>query len=197
MIVGIRHGEVWNPDGIVYGRLPGYGLSERGRTEAAELADALEGEPIRAVFASPLLRARQTAAILAEPHGLEVRVDRRLTEWGFWTHWEGLRWTAIRERDPGLLDAYAQDPAGVREGESLAAAADRILDWANDAEARLPRAVSIGVTHEAPLKAALLAGSAQRLGGYHALNLPHLACVRLLPSPAERVEPGSGTLHPA
>src|SRR5690348_15220277 len=98
MIVGIRHGEVWNPDGIVYGRLPRYGLSARGRAQAAELAGALAREPIRAVSASPLLRARQTAAILAEPHGLKVRVDRRLTEWGFWTHWEGLRWTAIRDR---------------------------------------------------------------------------------------------------
>jgi broad specificity phosphatase PhoE len=61
----IRHGEVLNPAGRFYGRLPRYPLSNSGRIQAQQAANHLEGSPVRAVIASPLLRARQTADIIA------------------------------------------------------------------------------------------------------------------------------------
>lgn len=76
----LRHGEVHNPDGVLYGRLPGFGLSADGRRMAADAARALAGHDVVYLASSPLERARQTAEPLAELFGLEVRVDDRLIE---------------------------------------------------------------------------------------------------------------------
>lgn len=84
----MRHGEVHNPDGLLYGRLPGYSLSERGRQMAQAAADALADHDITHVVASPLERAQETAAPVAAAHGLEVGVDERLVE--STNHFEGL-----------------------------------------------------------------------------------------------------------
>lgn len=76
----LRHGEVHNPSGILYGRLPGYHLSELGRQMAELAAKALAHRDIVAVYSSPLERARETAAPVAETFGLDVKVDERLIE---------------------------------------------------------------------------------------------------------------------
>src|ERR1700751_4022567 len=76
----MRHGEVHNPTGILYGRLGGYGLSDRGRTQAEAVADALSGHDIVLVAASPLQRAQETAAPIAARHGLDVVTDPDVIE---------------------------------------------------------------------------------------------------------------------
>ncbi len=76
----IRHGEVHNPGGILYGRLPGYHLSGRGRAQARAVAEALAGRDIVAVAASPLQRAQETAAPIAAVHGLQIVTDDDLIE---------------------------------------------------------------------------------------------------------------------
>lgn len=76
----LRHGEVHNPEGVLYGRLPGYQLSERGQQMALRAAETLSGHDIAVVTASPLERAQQTAAPIAAVHGLEVGTDERLIE---------------------------------------------------------------------------------------------------------------------
>jgi len=85
----LRHGEVENPDRIIYGRLPGYHLSANGR----EMARAAEGffadRGVVALFSSPLERALETARPVAERLGLPVVIDERLIE--PWNHFEGLR----------------------------------------------------------------------------------------------------------
>ncbi len=68
----LRHGEVHNPTGVLYGRLPGFRLSERGEKQAATVGAALADEDITAVLASPLERAQQTATPIAAAHGLEI-----------------------------------------------------------------------------------------------------------------------------
>jgi broad specificity phosphatase PhoE len=188
MIVGIRHAHVWNPDGVVYARLPGFHLSEQGREDAGEVAAALASAPISAVYASPLERAVETAEILAGPHRLTVLTDDRLAEWAFWVRWQGLPWTRIREQEPELLDLYADDPASLSFDEPLQAAAERVMDWARHAETGHPEGLVLGVTHEAPLVAALLLGSGQGLGAFHTAHLPHLGSVRLRPGPPEVVD---------
>lgn len=188
MIVGIRHARVWNPEGLVYARLPGFHLSEEGRADAEALSADLARAPVRAVYASPLDRARETGAILAQPHGMPVQVDERLTEWSFWVRWQGMPWSRIRERDPELLEAYAGDPSSVTHGEWLEEAGARILRWAQDAEAAHPDGLVLGVTHEAPLLAALLLGQGRDLAEYHQHDLPHLATVRLVPGPPQLVD---------
>ena len=58
----LRHGEVFNPEGVLYGRLPGYVLSDLGHEMAGRAATALAGNDITAVISSPMERAQQTAA---------------------------------------------------------------------------------------------------------------------------------------
>lgn len=76
----MRHGEVYNPTGILYGRLPGFHLSERGKAQAAAVADALAHRDIAAVIASPLQRAQETAAPIAAKHSLTIDTDPDLIE---------------------------------------------------------------------------------------------------------------------
>lgn len=77
----LRHGEVHNPEGILYGRLPGYHLSERGFEMAERVGAVLSGQhEVREIVSSPLLRARQTAEPLARLTGLEPTIDHRVIE---------------------------------------------------------------------------------------------------------------------
>lgn len=78
----VRHGEVHNPERLLYGRLPGYHLSDLGERMARATADHLAGRDIVRVVSSPLERARQTATPVAEAYRLPVEVDERLTESG-------------------------------------------------------------------------------------------------------------------
>src|SRR5204863_8646572 len=141
---------------LVYARLPGFHLSTDGRERATALAEALRPAPVAAVYASPLDRAAETAAILARPHGIAVQTDPRLSEWSFWSHWQGRPWTRIRDLDPDLLDAYTRDPASACPDDPLEGCGRRILDWAREADTAHPDGLVLGVTHEAPLIAAFL-----------------------------------------
>lgn len=77
----VRHGEVHNPDGILYGRLPGFGLTKRGKTEIYQTADFLRNKNIDIVFSSPLLRARQTAEIIRKFLNLDkVHISKKIIE---------------------------------------------------------------------------------------------------------------------
>ncbi|WP_026459948.1 histidine phosphatase family protein [Schaalia suimastitidis] len=78
----MRHGEVDNPEGLLYGRLPGFGLTRRGHMMARTVAQDFvnRGSDIVAVIASPLLRAQQTAAPTARAYDLPIDTDPRLIE---------------------------------------------------------------------------------------------------------------------
>ncbi len=77
----VRHGEVHNPAGIFYGRLPRFRLSAVGRQQAAAAARALAREPLAAIYTSPLLRTRQTGLIIAAAHpAIPLRTTRALLE---------------------------------------------------------------------------------------------------------------------
>jgi len=78
----MRHGEVDNPTGLLYGRLPGYHLSELGRQMADRVAEHLASRDITHVVSSPLERAQETATPIAKAHGLDLATDSRLIEAG-------------------------------------------------------------------------------------------------------------------
>jgi broad specificity phosphatase PhoE len=84
----LRHGQVDNPRRVLYGRLPGFHLSDEGLLMAKVAARHLAARDVTAVFSSPLERARETAGPLAEQFGLPVVIDDRLIEAG--NHFEGL-----------------------------------------------------------------------------------------------------------
>jgi broad specificity phosphatase PhoE len=78
----LRHGEVHNPGGVLYGRLPGYRLSTTGEAMASAAAEWFAGKDVTHLVSSPLERAQQTAAPLANALSLPVHIDERLIEAG-------------------------------------------------------------------------------------------------------------------
>lgn len=84
----VRHGEVENPSGIHYGHIPGFSLSDAGRAHARAAGRYLRDRaPKPRILASPLERAQETAALIAEQLGMEtheIETDVRLTEAGSW-----------------------------------------------------------------------------------------------------------------
>ncbi len=78
----VRHGEVHNPEGVLYGRMDGYHLSDLGRQMAQRVADTLADRDVVSVVASPLERAQETAAPIAAARGLAVGTDDRVIESG-------------------------------------------------------------------------------------------------------------------
>lgn len=85
----VRHGEVFNPGKILYGRLPDFHLSSRGRSMAARTATSFKGHDVTYLAASPLERAQETAAPIAEVVGVGIHTDPDLIEAG--NRFEGLR----------------------------------------------------------------------------------------------------------
>jgi alpha-ribazole phosphatase len=108
-LVLVRHAEpAEDARGLCYGRLD-VGLSDRGRVQAAELAAALAGVEIDAVYSSPRTRAVETAAAL----GVDVRVDERLREIDF-GELEGRSYEDIERTDPALFRAWMDAPTTVQ-----------------------------------------------------------------------------------
>ena len=85
----LRHGEVYNPDKILYGRLPGFRLSDAGVGMAEKAAKWFVGRDVTLLVSSPLERAQQTAAPIAAALSLPVTIDERLIEAG--NAFEGMR----------------------------------------------------------------------------------------------------------
>lgn len=77
----VRHGEVHNPEQVLYGRLPNYRLSDNGQKQAKAAADYLRERPLAAIFSSPQQRTQETAGYIAAHHPhLTVHVDERINE---------------------------------------------------------------------------------------------------------------------
>ena len=78
----MRHGEVFNPNRVLYGRLPGYGLSEDGRRMAQQAAAWIGGleRPLASLIVSPLQRAQESAQPFIDRFGLRATTDERVIE---------------------------------------------------------------------------------------------------------------------
>jgi broad specificity phosphatase PhoE len=76
----LRHGEVENPEKILYGRQPGWRLSQRGQEMAAAVAEWSKPFSVGAIHASPLQRAQETAQPISQVHGLSITTDENLIE---------------------------------------------------------------------------------------------------------------------
>ncbi len=144
-----RHGEVENPKGVIYGRLPGYHLSERGKRQAEAAAEYLADNAVGAVWASPLERAQETAQPIAARHELEIVTDDRLIESA--SHFEGVGRT---------LWAIVKDPANwwrLRNpwkpswGETFADIQRRMLAAIEDAFASVGDKELVVVSHQTPV----------------------------------------------
>jgi broad specificity phosphatase PhoE len=135
----VRHGEVHNPEKILYGRLPGYGLSETGRVQAKRVAEHLGGADVTALLVSPMQRAQETAEPVAAALGLEPVTEDRLIEAG--NAFEGLHVGvgdgALRRPEYWPL---LRNPFRPSWGEPYLEIAHRMLGAAHRARATRPRA---------------------------------------------------------
>src|SRR5215470_8144269 len=158
----LRHGEVSNPHGVLYGRLPGFHLSEEGRLMAKAAAEFLAGRDVTVLRSSPMERALETAAPLAAQFGLEVGVDERLIE--PWNHFEGTRF--------GVGDGALRQPANWRHlrnpfrpswGEPYASIAARMHAAMADVVQSARGHEAVCVSHQLPIWAARRAAENRRL----------------------------------
>ena len=145
----VRHGEVYNPAGIIYGRLPGFGLSEKGQAQIEQAAEALaERSPFQALYASPLQRAQESAAILACRLGLEVEIEEAIVETGIGGY-QGQPFAALPR--PYITEMPTHD--GI---EAAVAIRSRMLGWVETMQTKHPGQCIVAVSHRDPIIVALL-----------------------------------------
>jgi broad specificity phosphatase PhoE len=144
----LRHGEVHNPDGILYGRLPGFRLSDAGEAMAATAARWFAGRDVTHLVSSPLERARQTAAPIAAEFGLPVEVDERLIEAG--NAFEGRRFSARTVRNPAVL-WQLRNPWRPSWGEPYVEIAARMLAAVETARDSARGHEAVCVSHQLPI----------------------------------------------
>ena len=172
----LRHGEVHNPQGILYGRLPGFHLSEDGRLMAKAAAGFLAGREVLALLSSPLERTVETAAPLSAQFGLEVSIDERLIE--PWNHFEGTRFGpgAGALRNPAHW-RYLYNPFRPSWGEPYARIAARMLGVMADAASAARGRETVCVSHQLSIWIARLAAEGKPLWHHPARRQCALASV--------------------
>ncbi|MGZ4666803.1 MAG: histidine phosphatase family protein [Frankiaceae bacterium] len=158
----VRHGEVHNPEKVLYGRLPAFQLSERGRRQAEVTAKFLQGRDVAAIISSPLERAVQTANPIAEWYGLPVETDHRLIESS--SVFQGRR----VEQGPEILKhpyiwKHIVNPFRPSWGEAYVTVAARAVAAVQDARDAYPGREVVLVTHQLPVWMARRALEGRRL----------------------------------
>ena len=164
----LRHGEVHNPDGLLYGRLPGYRLSERGQQMAELVARTLAGEQdaprrdVVVVTASPLQRAQETAEPIAAAFGLAVGTDDRLVEAA--NHFQGMKFGVGDGslRHPGHWP-HLRNPFRPSWGEPYVEQVDRMLAAVDAARVAARGHEAVLVSHQLPIWVTRLALENRRL----------------------------------
>ena len=148
----MRHGQVHNPGGVLYGRLPGFGLSDLGHQMAARLADHWRDVPLTHLRCSPLQRAQETLAPTREIHAhLEVVPDERVIEAE--NKFEGKVFGKDNKalRDPKMF-WYMRNPLKPSWGEPYADIAARMRAAISDAAAAAgPGGQALVVSHQLPI----------------------------------------------
>ena len=154
----VRHGRTgWNKEQIFRGTkdVP---LDAVGNEEALLVGERLKGEEIRAVFSSPLARAKETAEAIARFHNVGIQVLAELIDLNF-GEWEGLSRQEVEERYPDLYQRWQKAPHQVifPGGEGLDAVRSRVIEAVGDVVARHPQEVVVLVSHRVVLKVLICA----------------------------------------
>ncbi|TNC41002.1 histidine phosphatase family protein [Mumia zhuanghuii] len=146
----MRHGEVHNPSGVLYGRLPDYHLSDLGRQMAERGAEYFQGEDITHLVASPLERAQETMEPIAKTLGLQVTTDPRVIEAG--NRFEG---KTFGVGDGSLRHPTVwwmlRDPRKPSWGEPYTQIAARMLEAMADARDAARGHEAVIVSHQLPI----------------------------------------------
>jgi broad specificity phosphatase PhoE len=146
----LRHGEVHNPEGVLYGRRDGYHLSDLGQRMAQRVADSVRERDIVHLRSSPLERAQETAAPLAAARGLEVVTDVRVIESG--NVFEGQRFGAGARtlRKPAMW-RHLWNPVRPSWGEPYKEVVARMMAGVHDAREAAAGHEAVIVSHQLPI----------------------------------------------
>jgi broad specificity phosphatase PhoE len=146
----VRHGEVHNPDGVLYGRRDGFHLSDLGRDMAEKTAASLASRDVTVLRSSPLERAQETAAPLADRLGLEVGLDERVIE--STNRFEGLTFGRGNNalRNP-MLWRYLYNPFKPSWGEPYKAIVQRMMAAVHDVRREAAGHEGVLVSHQLPI----------------------------------------------
>lgn len=144
----VRHAEVHNPDGVLYGRIEGYHLSNLGHRMADLAAASLGGNPITGLWASPLLRTQESAAPWAVRFGLEIVSDDRLIEPA--NVFEGYNIRRELRRRP-LLARHLINPTRPSWGEPFVSIQGRMMAAVADIHSATESGEAIIVSHQLPI----------------------------------------------
>jgi broad specificity phosphatase PhoE len=170
----MRHGEVHNPDKILYGRLDGYHLSERGRAQAQAVAEWLAQRDIVYVVASPLERAQETAEPLATRLHLPIDTDEDLIESR--NIFQGQR---VSPGDGALRDPrnwwYLRNPRTPSWGEPYAEIAARMTAALYRARTKAAGHEALCVSHQLPVETLRRAMTGNALHHFPTRRLCNLA----------------------
>lgn len=140
----IRHGEVENARQVLYGRLPNFRLSDAGQQQAERLAAFLADRPVTAIYSSPLLRARQTAAAIARHHpATERHVSALLHE--VRSAWQGTPFTQFKPGFSTYNDRRAPDDESIEDIRA------RMLRFITHVRQRHPGGCIVAVSHGDPI----------------------------------------------
>jgi broad specificity phosphatase PhoE len=148
----VRHGEVFNPQGVLYGRLPGFGLSDLGRQMAQSAADDLasRARSVAALVSSPLQRTQQSAEPIGAAFALEASLDERVIEPE--NRFEGLK---MHGRENALRDvrnwSYLVNPWEPSWGEPFRSIVTRMLHAMDDAWNSVDSGDVVIVSHQLPI----------------------------------------------
>jgi broad specificity phosphatase PhoE len=148
----VRHGEVFNPNRVLYGRLPEYGLSESGHQMAALAAAELasRGRAYSRLIASPLQRTQESAAPVAKALGLSLDIDERVIEPTNAFEGKRMRGADSALKDPGNWK-YLVNPFRPSWGEPYQSIASRMREAMIDAATSVPGGDVVIVSHQLPI----------------------------------------------
>jgi broad specificity phosphatase PhoE len=164
-----RHGESdWN----AANRFQGHSdrpLTDLGRRQAEALADAVTGANVEAIYSSPLMRALETARIVAARTGLEVMEDDDLREVDT-GGWSGLSREEVQQRFPEGFERWISGGAGWEDGESYEDMAERTLDAVGRIAEAHPGGRVLVVSHGGPIRAIQAAANGMDIHEYRRLR---------------------------
>ncbi|MFD6950737.1 hypothetical protein A6A08_14490 [Nocardiopsis sp. TSRI0078] len=180
----LRHGEVYNPGKVLYGRLPDFHLSDRGRQMAEMTAEWLDGHDIAALFSSPLDRTQETAVPFQKMTGLPVTLDDRLIEAA--NKFEGMALSRRSVRDPRVF-SRVYNPFLPSWGEPYSEIVARMVEAVKVARRAAWGREAVCVSHQLPIWMARRAAEGKRLWHRPDLRECNLASVTSLTFTEQRL----------
>lgn len=159
----VRHAQVNNPDGVIYERIPGFGITDKGHQMAAAAAEMASKLEIAAFYCSPLQRAKESASHWERLYGVELMEEPRIIE--NWNKFRGLKINTKTLLQKPLLLAHFHDPFKPSWAEPYVEIQTRMLAAAKQAWDETDGGDVVFVSHQLPI--VMLQRTAQ------GMSLPH------------------------